>query len=310
MKAMKNSLLILFLFIRFNSHSQSVSGYWYGNAYVKSSTSNNNYLVELIIKQNKSKVSGILNYYFRNTFRSLNVSGNYNASKRELTLFNVPVTYFGSYDEMEVDCTMDIYANLIISEIGSNLKGLLVGKTNYRYTCLDIGMELKFHSDLRKKDSILQAIKEFKEINQVWKPRAADSLIAISIIPQKIINPVIVKEDKEREKVLAREIEVESDSISVDFYDNGEIDGDSISVFYNNDLIASHKRLSTKSTHFNLILDKDKEFNELTMFAENLGSIPPNTALMIIKDGKKYYEIRLTSTLEKSAMVRIKRKPE
>jgi hypothetical protein len=48
--------------------------------------------------------------------------------------------------------------------------------------------------------------------------------------------------------------------------------------------------------------------NELTMFADNLGSIPPNTALMLIYDGKKRYEVRLSSSLEKNATVRIRRK--
>ena len=46
------------------------------------------------------------------------------------------------------------------------------------------------------------------------------------------------------------------------------------------------------------------------MFADNLGSIPPNTALMIIDDGKKKYEIRLSSSLEKNATIRIKKKKD
>jgi hypothetical protein len=44
------------------------------------------------------------------------------------------------------------------------------------------------------------------------------------------------------------------------------------------------------------------------MFADNLGSIPPNTALMIVNDGRKQYDIRLTSNLQKNATIRIRRK--
>ena len=44
------------------------------------------------------------------------------------------------------------------------------------------------------------------------------------------------------------------------------------------------------------------------MFADNLGSIPPNTALMIISDGVKEHEVRLSSSFEKNATIRIKRK--
>jgi hypothetical protein len=108
--------------------------------------------------------------------------------------------------------------------------------------------------------------------------------------------------------VVANEITVSSDSLRVDFYDNGEIDGDSISIFYNNQLIAFNRILSTRSVHFDIGLDTTKEVNEITMFADNLGAIPPNTALMVVTDGKKRYEIRMASSLEKNATLKIRRK--
>jgi hypothetical protein len=46
------------------------------------------------------------------------------------------------------------------------------------------------------------------------------------------------------------------------------------------------------------------------MFAENLGRIPPNTALMIIHDGIQRHEIFLTSTLNSNGTVRIRRKKQ
>jgi len=85
-------------------------------------------------------------------------------------------------------------------------------------------------------------------------------------------------------------------------------DGDMISLFYNQQLILSNQKLTHKSIKLKLELDDSKAFNEISMFAENLGLIPPNTALMIINDGKKKHEIRLTSSLEKNATIRIKRK--
>ncbi len=74
--------------------------------------------------------------------------------------------------------------------------------------------------------------------------------------------------------------------------------------------MAFHQKLSTKSIHFDVVLDSLKKVNELTMFAENLGTIPPNTALMIIHDGTKTYNIRLLSNLEKNATIKIKRKKD
>jgi hypothetical protein len=156
-------------------------------------------------------------------------------------------------------------------------------------------------------DSVLNALRLYKETYQVWKPSATDTLVAANIIQRKVINYVIEKQYKERENVVADEITVHSDSIKVDFYDNGEVDGDSISVFFNNQLLAFNRMISTKAVHFNLVLDSSKEVNELTMFADNLGAIPPNTALMVIYDGDKRYEIRLSSSLDKNATVRFRR---
>ena len=76
----------------------------------------------------------------------------------------------------------------------------------------------------------------------------------------------------------------------------------------NDQLMGANLKLSTRSIHLNIKLDSTKEFNTLSMFANNLGSIPPNTALMMIYDGVKRHEIRLSSSLDKNVAVRIKRK--
>jgi hypothetical protein len=156
----------------------------------------------------------------------------------------------------------------------------------------------------------MQAIKLYKETYQVWKPTYEDTLVAVNIIPRKVVNYVVDEEYKKRENVVANEITVASDSLKVDFYDNGEIDGDSISIFYNNQLISFNRMLSTRSVHFDIGLDTTKEVNEITMFADNLGAIPPNTALMVVTDGKKRYEIRMASSLEKNATLKIRRKKD
>ena len=115
---------------------------------------------------------------------------------------------------------------------------------------------------------------------------------------------------EKRNNTLIKTIEVENISVKVNLYDNGEIDGDSISLFYNGKLLLSHQRLSDKPITLNIYVDKDKMMNELVMYAENLGSIPPNTALMVVYDGPNRYEIRITSDLQKSGVIRFVHKGE
>jgi len=304
---MKKIFFLFFIALSLSAQSQNVVGYWYGTATAENG-GGNNYLVELILKQNSTAVQAIMNYYFRNTFRSIKLNGNYNSRTRELALFNVPVPYFGSNANMEVDCIMDFRAMHRIAKAGSNLNGKFYARDAYKYTCQNIVFDLKLNKDAGNQDSILTALRNFKETYQVWTPSATDTLVAATVQQRTIENIVVNKEYKERALDVQKEIEIDADSVQVDFYDNGEVDGDSISVFFNDELYGANLKLSTRSVHMKIGLDPTKEINTLSMFANNLGAIPPNTALMLIYDGKKRYEVRLSSSLEKNAAVRLKRK--
>ncbi len=103
-------------------------------------------------------------------------------------------------------------------------------------------------------------------------------------------------------------LQVKSDKIKVEIYDDGEIDNDIVSVYFNKDLVVAGKSLSANAYTFNLELVPGKT-NELVLYADNLGSIPPNTALMIITDGVNRYEVRLSADLKNNASVRFEFKP-
>lgn len=111
-----------------------------------------------------------------------------------------------------------------------------------------------------------------------------------------------VKLEKRNNDVL-RQITVDHDSITVTLYDNGEIDGDSVTLIYNNKIITTHQRLTDKPVTYTLKISPGNNTNELVMYAENLGSIPPNTALMIIQDGNKRYELNVSSTRNTNGVI-------
>jgi len=108
-----------------------------------------------------------------------------------------------------------------------------------------------------------------------------------------------------------KEIKVDTGIIKLAFYDNAQIDGDTISVVLNNQTIVSHQRLAAKPIIVEIKVDLDHQEQEVTMVGENQGEIPPNTALLIITAGKKRYQLYLASTEKKNAQVRfIYEKPE
>jgi hypothetical protein len=121
--------------------------------------------------------------------------------------------------------------------------------------------------------------------------------------PPVINNPIIVK----RQVEIIEALEVTEDSVVLSLYDNGEIDGDTVSVFLNNELIIS--KIGIKASAYKKTIAVNRgEVIQLTLFAENLGSIPPNTGLLIVTTTNERYQVNFSSTLNKSSSIVLKRK--
>ena len=102
---------------------------------------------------------------------------------------------------------------------------------------------------------------------------------------------------------MIKKIETETGEIKINLYDNGEIDGDTVSIYHNNELVKSHMRLSQKPISITIDVNTSQPYHELIMVAENLGSIPPNTSVMIINTPGKRYAVFISSSEQKNAKV-------
>ena len=131
-------------------------------------------------------------------------------------------------------------------------------------------------------------------------------------VPTKITNPIqeifatpVPRVMETRANPIIKQITTEEMELNIELYDNGEIDGDTVSIYHNNELVVSHAGISTRPVTIKLKVDKEHPHHELVMVAENLGRIPPNTSLMIITAGKKRYEIFISSSEQKNAKILI-----
>ena len=124
--------------------------------------------------------------------------------------------------------------------------------------------------------------------------------------PGKITLSRVAESDFEHIK----EIKVDTGMIRLDFYDNAQIDGDIITVLLNNQPLAANQKLTAKPITIEIKVDLNNKEQEVTMVAENLGDIPPNTALLMITAGNKKYQLYLTSTEKKNAQVRFIYEPQ
>jgi hypothetical protein len=102
---------------------------------------------------------------------------------------------------------------------------------------------------------------------------------------------------------LIKTIETPAGEIKIDLYDNGQVDGDTVSVYHNNKLMVSHARLSTTPVTLRIKIDANDPHHEIVLVAHNLGSIPPNTSLMVVNAGEKRFEVFISSNEQKNAKV-------
>jgi hypothetical protein len=100
-------------------------------------------------------------------------------------------------------------------------------------------------------------------------------------LPQSITAGIIAKNYSQREDIIADTILVPSENVSIELYDNAETDGDSVSIYADDKPVLLQQLLSAKPIITNVALTKGKQ-HKISLFADNMGKIPPNTALMII----------------------------
>lgn len=126
-------------------------------------------------------------------------------------------------------------------------------------------------------------------------------------IPELTISP---RSKTNRKIVKIRDIDFSSDSLLLSFYDNGTIDGDTVTISLNGKILV--EKLGLKANAFKITIPtagiKSGDSLLLVMQAESLGLIPPNTGLLIIQDGSTRHEIRFEGDLQKSSAVMLRRK--
>jgi hypothetical protein len=108
----------------------------------------------------------------------------------------------------------------------------------------------------------------------------------------------------DRQNEVVKTIVVHINEITLNIYDDGAIDHDTVSVYVDNKQVIDHAMLTDRPLVVTIHLDETNDYHEVVMVAENEGEIPPNTSLMIVKAGDKEYEVRISTTEQKNATVR------
>lgn len=165
-------------------------------------------------------------------------------------------------------------------------------------------------------ENLHAAIQKAQVSNDIAEAIVEDTLQAI---PENIESEIRIRQGNGfqsipwvlvgRENKLAKKIATSSKQFSIDLYDNGTIDNDTIIVYDNKKLLVSKKRLSYKAIHLEFALSDIVNEHEIIIVAHNMGTVPPNTALLVLKDGFNRQELFITSTNKINAKIIVSYQP-
>lgn len=124
-----------------------------------------------------------------------------------------------------------------------------------------------------------------------------------AVSKEQLKKEVAYQQMMSRTRTLIKAIPLQTPDIRVEIWDAGVIDGDNISVYFNKELIINRKRIAADPLVINLKAVPGQE-NELIMYANNLGDIPPNTAMMRVYANGKTYEVEMSSDEKSNGIIR------
>ena len=161
--------------------------------------------------------------------------------------------------------------------------------------------EAKLIADAEKKAAKEAEEKRVKEEKLIAAKKKESPEMAVVAPP--------ANEVEKRKIVKTQEVFFKSDSLTITLYDNGEVDGDVVTVLMNGEIFMPKVALTTQPKRKTIYISGSAHDSiNLVMFAENLGSIPPNTGLLVVNDGEDIYEVRFSADLSTNAAILLRRR--
>ena len=305
--------IIIFFFLPVWLSAQDITGVWTG--YIKTPGSKLDY--ELAISEANKKLSGYsLIIYPKDGIENIGIkTAKIKQRKKEIYFEDGELVYdnfitrpirmkmFGNLSLVIKDTLMILTGNFSTRSLDFRDTRTYSGEVYLQKTARPVSSKLLVTLDeinFPHHLSFVTPVKK-KPVKQPSNIQKGNNITANAPIKPK------PQTDRKIEKI--RDISFTSDSLLLSFYDNGTIDGDTISMVLNGKIIAEKIKLTTNA--FRITIPTKIDQNDslmLVMHAESLGLIPPNTGLLIIQDGTTRYEIRFEGDLQRSSAIILRKK--
>ena len=141
------------------------------------------------------------------------------------------------------------------------------------------------------------------------KEKKSENIVVIKKPDTIVTQPKVAAAIEKRKTEVIRTVLFSSDSLLISIYDNGTVDGDTVSIVLNGTVLLARQGLTANPIRTTIHIRPGMgDSLQLIMYAENLGRIPPNTGVLVIQDGRERNEIRFAGDLQKSSAVILRKK--
>lgn len=327
---MKNLIIAFTLLLSFKSQSQVVSGLYSGKLVNDSTHKVQNY--EIGLSQYRDKITGysyttfVVNdtFYYSIKRVKATLEGNQLVIQDDKMIANnFPESAAKGVKQTNVIPV--VYDNPTDTVRGLNGKWS-TNQTKIYYS-LHGGVDMKRDND-SSQSALIGHLRELSILGPAYAVTRTDAIAAATTTTPKqtattdvvvkktpvkggaVVNtavPTLLSYDQRQEKLL-QTLTVGADSLTLSFYDNGVVDGDMISVYVNGVNVIDNTKLTAAATKKTIPVKAIDGEIKLVLVAETLGSIPPNTGLLIIQDGENRYNVHFSADLQTNAAIVLRKK--
>ncbi len=280
---MRKIILLLFFFPLI-LNAQDLTGFWKGKLTQDSGGYAPQYVLELNITQKSKKISGVSNAYLGNVVvGKLSFSGYFEKDSIYLSEFR-----YGVIEKILPPDYFLCIKNFILKYRNTGGLETLTGRWDGNtYAKDELGKDELFTDIFGDKKEVLECIPGLIFLSK------NDSLHIQTPIPTQYQT---FKDSLYSTQInVIEDVDVENKIIQIALNDYEKVDGDKVTILFNRDTIAEKISIRKSPTLFTLNLSNQFINNELLIYAENLGRIPPNTCSIKIIDGDKTRIIYLSS---------------
>jgi len=289
--------LLFFIFIPFLANSQDLTGFWKGKITQDTGGYAPEYILEVNIVQKKKNIFGETKAYLgKIVIERLRFNG-----------------YIGKDSVYLIESSLALIESIQPPDYKPCIKNFVLA---YKKDANGIETLMGKWSGVGYKNAVNKNSRFIDSLgNEFDNPLCIPGLVYLSK------NDVLHIETKQPTQIITfpdtlqgttvnkfQEIEVYNQIVQVSISDYEEVDGDRVSIFMNREVVEKNVVVRRNSYTFSLALNANYITNELSILAENLGKIPPNTSLIVIKDGDIEHKVYISSDLRNTAAIYLKYK--